>query len=237
MLNIVTYLWNEGFRDYRAAHVNVLARMFARHLTIPHRVVCITDAKDGFDEAVTVIETPESARKLMHIKTPEGSRFPSCYRRLWTFSDEAKALGKRILLVDIDIVVCGDMRPVVERTEDFVGWRPMRDWGNSTRIGGGIFLLRAGSRPDVWADFDGPGAIERARRAGFRGSDQAWISYKLGGTEACWPKESGIYSIRDFEGRNPRNCPADARIVQLNGPRKPWDAEAQGWGWVARNWH
>ena len=112
-------------------------------------------------------------------------------------------LGERVLLVDIDFVVIRDMAHLLDRPEDFVGWRPRALWGRPNRIGGGMYLLRTGSRTGVYQDFKGATSIREARNAGFRGSDQAWISYKLG-RPAVWPANSGLYSIRDLRnGKDP----------------------------------
>lgn len=232
---VVCFLWNDGHREYLPAHVNTLRRMVARHLPEPHRFVCITDETDGFDPEVEVMPTPPTSKALGQLKTPERPHFPSCYRRLWMFSPEAKILGKRVLLLDIDLVVMNDLRPVFKPKGDFIGWRPFRDWGAQKRFGGGIYLITPGSRPDVWNEFTGPDSIARARDAGFRGSDQAWISYKLGEREPYWDRDSGIYSIRDMKGTE-HAPPADARIVQMNGPMKPWMPQAQTLPWIKENW-
>ena len=197
--------------------------MVARHLPEKHRFICVTDETRGFSADVEVLPTPESAKRVGAHRSPEGARFPSCYRRLWMFSDEATVLGDRVLLVDIDLIVTADLRPLFGRTEEFVGWRPFRDWGNKARFGGGIYLMTPGARTRVWTDFTGAAAIQRARSMGYRGSDQAWISYKLASSESYFDRDSGIYSIRDLDTAKPL-LPRDARIVQFNGPTKPWDS-------------
>lgn len=209
--------------------------MVSRHLPEPHRFICISDRGDGFSAGVEVLPTPPAAAALGHLLTPEKGHFPSCYRRLWMFSDEAKCLGERVLLVDIDMVVVNDLRPIFDMPQEFVGWRPYRDWGAQMRFGGGIYLLTPGTRTAVWEDFKGASSIAEARAAGFRGSDQAWISYKLGLSEKYWGREAGIYSIRDMKGTETK-LPADARLVQMNGPTKPWMPNAKRIPWIAENW-
>lgn len=232
MKSVVCWMWNEGFREYRPEHVNALAKMIQRHLQEPHRFICITDETEGFSADVEVIPTPEAAKRLAQMKSPEGGRFPSCYRRLWMFSEEAKILGDRVLLIDIDLVVVADLAPIFDRPEEFVGWRPFRDWGNQCRFGGGIYLLTPGTRTEVWTEFKGAESVLKARKAGFRGSDQAWLSYMLGHREKYWGRDSGIYSIRDMKGTE-QILPRDARLVQFNGPTKPW---ASPLPWVRQHW-
>lgn len=236
MKSVVCWLWNDGnpggTRSFAPQHVNVLAKMFKRHLAEPHRFICVADSPAGFDPGVEFFKAPPEAVAAGKLRTPEGARFPSCYRRLWMFSEGAKALGDRLLLVDIDLVVVRDVLPIFAHTQDFVGWRPFRDWGARLRYGGGIYLLTPGTRTVVWRSFKGQESIAKARAAGYRGSDQAWLSYCLGSGEVYWPKTSGIYSIRDMAGSE-QSLPADARLVQFNGPVKPWKSPL---AWVRNHW-
>lgn len=230
-LAVVCWLWNDGSRDFRPQHAATVARMFRRHLPVEHRFVCITDDAKEI-KGVDVMPTPPAARELAKLRTPEGARFPSCYRRLWIFSDEARAIADRVLLVDIDVLLLRDVSPLVDRTEDFVGWQPSASWGQVfERVGGGLYLLRTGTRTDVLERFKGASSIAEARAAGYRGSDQAWLSYVLKGCPVYGP-EAGIYSIRDMDNGR-RLPPSDARLVQHNGTRKPWSSPVP---WVRRAW-
>jgi len=58
---------------------------------------------------------------------------------------------------------------------------------------------------------DPEGSIDKARAAGYRGSDQAWISYCLTNTECHWPEPSGIYCAQDHRGVS-RRGPGRFRI-------------------------
>ena len=201
--------------------------MLARHLA-GYRFVCVTDMQGDFGPHVEVLPIPESARAVCALKTPEKPNFPSCYRRLWMFSDEARSIAPRVLLLDIDLIVTNNLSQIVDRKEDFVGWRPRASWNGRDRLGGGMYLLRTGTRQQVWTDFDATRSQAVARAAGFRGSDQAWISYCLWGKEAIWSDNDGLYSIRDIT-RSARRLPSDAKLVQFNGKCKPWDTAAPTW--------
>lgn len=229
-------------RFFKPEHVIRLAQLFAEHLTVPHRFVCIVDElPEGFtsvSHGVHWLQTPTKALEMANLRSPEGNRFPSCYRRLWSQSKEAaEVLSERVLLTDIDALPVGNMDPVVNRPEPFVGWRPYRDWGRQKRIGGGIYLFTPGANASVWDEFyaDPRSSIAAARNAGFRGSDQAWLSFKLAHKVPVYGLEAGIYSIRDF-GTSPL-LPIDARIVQMNGPAamKPWSYVGPA-RWVAEHW-
>lgn len=239
-ISIVTWLWKDGSprsAEFDPRHVNTMQKMVARNLKIPHRFICITDSPEGLSKDVEYLHTPDDAKRVGRLRTPEDwGRFPSCYRRLWTFSPEAKeVLGERVLLLDIDLVILGDISHIFDHKQDFVGWRPYRDWGAPKRFGGGIYLLSAGTRPQVWKKFNAEHSIREARSAGFRGSDQAWISYMLAAKEPYFARDQGIYSIRDFPTLV-SDPPPDARLVQLNGPTKPWNKAGQSLKWIRENW-
>lgn len=231
--SIVCWLWQDSqHRVFLPEHVNVLHSMLTRHMSIPFRLICVTDyGHEDFIPEVELLYTPEDAKALSRLRSPEGDRFPSCYRRLWAFSKDATILGERCLFTDIDIVVMKDLAPLFKHTSDFVGWRPYRDWGNRTRFGGGTYLLTPGTRTHVWENFKGADSIGLARGAGFRGSDQAWLSYCLASVEPYFPMDAGVYSVRDLKHRN--IAPRDALLVHFNGNAKPWQSEHQ---WVKENW-
>lgn len=225
MLSVVCFQWNTGFRQYLPEYVNVLARGYKRNLSMPHRFVCVTEETNGFSSDVEVFPLPPEALEAARLASPEGPRFPASYRRLWAFSEQAKALGDWILMTDIDCVVTGPVDPLIqyalENGHDFVGWRPSSLWGIEDRIAGGNWLLRAGSRAQVWNKFSREAAV-KARKVGYRGSDQAWISYCLAKTAAVWPRHCGIYQAQQMKKHGFRLLPVDAKIVHFNGALKPW---------------
>lgn len=239
MISIVTYLWRSEDQDrvFLPEHVNTLRNAIARTLSLAHHFICVSDESAGLAGNVEWVRTPADCARLGEIKTIEGRRFPSCYRRLWSFSREARAvLGDRIMVMDIDAVPVADFRHLFDRTEPFVGWRPLAKWGQVDRVGGGLYLMDTGAHPEVFERFmdDPRKAQQEARLAGYRGSDQAWISYCLGKHAAVWPDTVGLYSIRDMRnGEDP--LPLDACLVQFNGPgrSKPWNSKVP---WVRDHW-
>lgn len=238
MITVVCHLWHDPHitppRSYKPEHVNTLANQFRRRLSLPHKFVCVADSAEGFSKNVEVVITPEAALALRRIRSPEGVRFPSCYQRLWNFSEAAQeVLGERIFAVDIDTLISRDISTLLNRPEDFVGWRPMARWGSDGRIGGGMYLLRTGTRTEVYTRFKGASSIQEAKQHGYRGSDQAWMSYVLGRRVPVWPCNSGVYSIRDMKNGK-LSLPADACLVHFNGPQKPWNSPL---AWVREHYH
>src|SRR6185436_17852511 len=118
-----------------------------------------------------------------------GRHQPSCYRRLKLFSAEAKELiGERIVALDLDMVITGDLVPLWDRPEDFV---IMKSPSGPAFYNGSMFMIRAGTRTQLWDDFHPDKSPMKAKMSGQFGSDQAWIGYRLGNQEATWDTGDG----------------------------------------------
>lgn len=226
MITFVCWLWGDR---YNAEHVNTLARMIRRHYPGSHRVVCVTNTGAGVSPSIDLVADRED---FAAVPSPHGGNAPSCYRRLRLFEkDSGLTFGDRIVSIDLDCVITGDLSPLFEfRREEVVGWQdPI--YGN--QLNGSLLLLRAGSRPQVWEEFDPIASPRFARDVGYRGSDQAWLSHWLR-DEPRWTRDDGVYSFR--VDRCAARLPADSRIVFFHGRTKPWDAEAQRVAWVRHHY-
>jgi hypothetical protein len=226
MITVVCWKWHQpNYRSkFTAEHVNVLEQMVAKHLQLPHKFVCITDDPDGIDcETIPLWNEPR-------VHLPEGR--PNCYRRLKAFApDAAEWLGERILSIDLDTVIVDDITPLVDRHDDFVIWG---DTARNTHYNGGFWLLRAGSRSQVWTEFT-PDAPRLTRN--MVGSDQAWISYVLGKGQPKWSEVDGVYSYRNHLREGTLPLPSNARIVFMHGKFDPWDELAQERSpWIQKHW-
>lgn len=228
MITFVTFLW-PGPRNYQPEHVDHLANAIRYFYPEPHRFVCVTrEAPERFSKGVRVIPTPPASERMGSLRAPQGADFPSSYRRLWLFSDEAEKLIKgHVMLLDVDSMIVGDLRPLIlpYLPHDFVGWRPNRCWGKENRIGGGTWLYRIGTRTHIWNEFKASPAkmIQFCKDRGWNGSDQAVMSEFLY-HEQVWPKDSGIHGAQEglFQWNYP---PPGARIVHSNGSEKHFGEE------------
>lgn len=219
-----TFLWNNGFRSYRAEHVNLLCHAIRHFDPDPHKFVCITDEAGDFSPLVEVVPMPRGAKRVAELPAPQGKSFPSSYRRLWLFSEEAKRIGERVMLLDVDAMIVGDLRPLWRIDADFVGWRPMSIWGKEKRVGGGTWLLKTGAVTWLWDRFlENPSElIQETKELGWNGSDQAIMSRFLHDKYPVWDRFCGIYGSQDgaFEWDLP---PKDAKICHFNGADKFWN--------------
>lgn len=242
-LCVVTFKWTQpGYHSvFTAEHVNVLAAMVKRHYPKPHKFCCVTDDPKGLSPDVRPMKLWADHGELMQ---PVGRRRPSCYRRLKLFSREARELfGERIAQMDLDMVVTADLSPLFDRPEPFVIWG---DTHPRTFYNGSFFLLTTGAFPEVWEDFDPKTTPQMTHAAGFLGSDQAWISYRMGAGRPTFGQADGIYSYRvhiasrDAVARQNRaryQLPQNARLVSFHGKINPWSSQARSTArWISEHW-
>lgn len=237
MLTFVCWKWQPtpGYRSkYGPDQVHTLRRMVARHYAKPHRFVCVTDDPTGINSDVEIVPLWNDHAGMI---SKHGVKNPSCYRRLRAFSAEARDwFGDRFVSIDLDMVLVNDVTPLFDRAEDFIIWSNST-MDKRTHYNGSLWMMTAGARAQVWEDFDPKQSPQLAFRAGCFGSDQAWISYKLGPKEATWGPEDGIYSYRVHIARQRKNqLPADARIVAFHGGTDPWDHKGQQLAWVREHY-
>ncbi len=205
--------------------------MINRHYQRPHRLTCITDDPAGIDPTIRIIPLWDT---FSQIQNPYGAHAPSCYRRLRLFAPDAcDLIGPRFVCIDLDTVIVGDVRPLWDRSEDIVLYDDPLYHGK--QYCGSMLMMTAGARPQVWNDFDPNASPRLAMAAGRRGSDQAWISYKIPG-EATWGPQDGVYSYRRHILPKGGVLPPDARLTMWHGDHDPWDPAAQQLPWVTDNW-
>lgn len=212
MIHCITWLWHQpAYRKrFTAHHVNTLRSMVARNLSLPHEFVCITDMPNGLDRRIRVLPLPKVPTVYW------SARRPNCFRRLWAFSEEARAMiGDRIASFDLDCVVTGSLDLLVSRPEPFIIWR---DTIHRNQYNGSFWVMTAGSRRQVWDEFKGNASLSRMTG---KGSDQGWISTVLGPNEATFTAKDGVLSYK----REVRNgaLPTGAKLVIFHGKPDPWE--------------
>lgn len=205
--------------------------MVRRHYAHPHRFLCVSNLPGmPFGCGIKRVYDGED---FSDIPSPHGVGNPSCYRRLRMFRpDIGEVFGPRFVSLDLDVVITGDITPLVHRSEDIV---LLKDSGKHGGYNGSMVLMTAGSRPDVWTRFNGMTSPQQALLAGRFGSDQGWISHVLGDNEATWTAADGVYSFKNELVRKGGDLPPDARVVVCHGADvKPWLPHMWRIEWVAR---
>lgn len=186
-LSVVVWRW--GTR-YGVEYVNNMRSMLARNLHIPYTLYCITDDPEGLHGDIVPVP----------IWPSEGL---GRARRLRIFDPTASSfLADRILQLDIDGVICGDITPLVDREDPLVMWRCVPE----TKVKQGLcldneedgigayntsmLLMDHGTFPTLWEDYlRCPKRIEEeAKNAGM------WtliLKSVKGKTTSITPLESG----------------------------------------------
>lgn len=212
MLTVITYQWGN---KYKPDDVRRLKAMVRRNLTVPHEFAVITDHPEDYpDEDIKVIRIDWS--KHVH---------GTCFVRLMTFHPAGVALiGDKVLQIDLDTIIVGNMNGIVSRYENLVLWRnPSRiPWDNPTVpnrpfYNTSIVMHRCGTMPWLWAKFDPMNPTCR--------DDQWWLSDRLGPNVPHWDGRDGIYRLgrSDTPGSGvDGSLPKNARIVTFPGSEGKW---------------
>jgi len=263
MLKIVTFKWDAGMHPkknltFTDEHVEILHEMLKRNLTIPFELICLTDEVDA-----------PSLDNNGIIRLPLwswGNNYPGCYRRLKLFDPEMKKfIGDHFVMMDLDVIITGDITSLFQRKEDFVIWggRPMRN-----PYCGSLMMHKSGTRKHIWDSFDINDYPVNANGRNPLGTDQQHIR-KVAPNEAIWTKEDGVYNFgfdirindkimrasrarrsglrgMDYYNhaiKNPKvrggngELPADAKLIFFNGKDDPSQPHLQEkYPWIKEYW-
>ncbi len=216
VLAVVTTCRSGARPIYFPWHVLNVREMFRRHLTVPHRFVCVTDDVPAMERAgVEAVALWPNERP-----DPEATRqhWLDNYGRLGLLGEPGKQISDRILGVDLDIVLRANINDFVE-TDAPVKFMCLK---SRTWIQGGLILATPGALdPDPWTAYNRePELVSCARAHGYCGSDQAVLSELFYDDVRCgaypsWNEANGI-SINEFDQ-------PDWRIFFRTGDRKCWD--------------
>jgi hypothetical protein len=241
MLQIVLWKWEQvgvKARAYTPEHVNVMCNMLRRNLVnVPHRIICVTDNSSG----ITECETADLWQDCWDLPNATGKHLPSCYRRLklydcMTQRDLGIDKGDRIMGIDLDSLITGDLREVVATEGLYVGWH-LKNKHQKLVFNGSLQIFTAGTLQDVWSDFDPHKSPKEAFNAGFYGSDQSWLSYKLINRNETVGLKYPLVSSYPLQNRLIGELKAATKIIFFHGSLKPWSPQARlSSRWIDRYW-
>lgn len=212
-LIVGTWFWGN---KYGREYLDRLQRGVARHLSEPYRWAIFAPPPE--DEHLT--------------------KLPGCLARLRTFDPEWQAHwgiepGDRIVVLDLDLIVTTRLDSLFAGDADFTILQGANA-SNPCPFNGSVWMLRAGSHADVWADFS-PSAIRKLPFYAFP-DDQGWFAHKMPHA-AGWQAgaTSGIYAFqKPGWPQGSTDLPRDARIVAFPGKRDP--SQFAHLDWVKQHW-
>lgn len=244
-LTVVLWKWSQPDARviYRSEHVNTIAEQLRRNLrSLPHRIVCVTDNPAGLKGLDAVYPLWPDCGDM---ENASGGKLPSCYRRLKLYDPATQASlgiseGSQVLSLDVDSAIIGDLSKLLQECNGwrFMGWARPGD-KHETVFNGSFQLFHAGDLSEIWTEFhrDPKAAAQEANKAGFKGSDQAWLSYNLVGKPKCSGLTYPTLASYPMNVNQLRMLDAKVRIVFFHGKLKPWDRQAlRQSSWLQRYW-
>lgn len=233
MVTVVVWRWG---KKYGASHVAKMQSMLKRHLSLPHRIVCITDKPHDLPAGVIPTKMRGVVASVDH----------KCMRRMWIYSADAASLGERLLQIDLDVVITDSIDPIVNRTEEFVIWKSDSNYKDGWAYNPTVLLITPGSMDDIWQRYIAKPkrVIEQTEADGWGArvnTDQAVAGYLLKDREVpVWTEADGIRGFRVFAGKHGQRgevLPDGTRIVSFHGPRDPSVEDLrEKCPWIAEHW-
>jgi len=139
---------------------------------------------------------------------------------------------RRILYLDLDVVVTGDLHKMLELKTDFAIMRdyPSAQFGDDTFRGRqgntSVILLTVGSHTEIWDGYMGELSGERKY---LHWGDQEWLNMRFPGVYDRLPEKwVQSYKLHFLQEKFPEGC----LVVAFHGEPKPCDCE----GWVKELW-
>lgn len=227
-LNFVCMKWGTF---YGPEYVNNLYRMIKRNVTVPFRLVCYTERKEGIDKNVEIFPLPpfDAAKRVKNTRA---------YGKKTLARGDLKPFkkGERFLYLDLDVVIMGNLEAFFkyETDKDFIityNWtRGKGKIGNSS-----VTLFRVGPLQYIVDDMEKN--LEK-RMKEYKSASQEYLSamvIKKYGKLTFWPDEwvrsFQIHSmpakwLRLFKAPiEPKGC----KILVFHGAVNPPDAIAGVW--------
>jgi hypothetical protein len=239
--HVVLWKWEpaEGVeRHYAARHVNHMAvalRGACPGLDV--RIVCVTDDPTGISQCET-FPLWDDCNELRNATKPH---LPSCYRRLKLFDWETQsemgiAKGDRVVSLDLDALVTGNLPEVLRKEGVFVGWK-LAGMLHDEVYNGSFWMFTAGTLRGIWAEFDPERSPQKAKLAGYLGSDQSWLSMNLIGKPGCTFIPYPTFASYPLHCKRLGYFSTKHRLVFFHGRTKPWQPEAaKESNWIRRYW-
>jgi len=253
-VNIVCMKWGN---KYGPEYVNNLFHMVKRNITLPFRFICMTEVPDGLEEGVEVKPLPDFQEP-----PPEYLRFCQAWRKLAVFDEKVYDLKGKILFLDIDVVVIGNIDCFFSYSDKLA---ILENWSQPNRLIGqaSAFCFEIGKYTHLLEKYrNQQEEVLKNNR-----TEQFYITRELGKGNFdffpddwcksfkihCLPGGTRWYSVLN-RFIAPDKIPEHAKIIVFHGNPDPPDAMVGRWGkpvpwykrhyktvkptrWIAEHWH
>jgi len=189
---------------YGPEYVNRLASMVRCNSSAPPRFVCFTENPAGL--AADVEHQPLPADELT-----------GWWNKVALFKVGLPGVSGRILYFDLDVVITGDLDPLLHHGGDFV----IMDNDYVPGFNTSVFLLDTGTRSEIWENFT------PEKGAGMAG-DQDWVALNAPDAE-LWPDGWCV----PYRLRAAHELPDTVKVVVFSGRPNPEDYPSP---WIKEYW-
>ena len=189
---------------YGPEYVNRLAAMVARHTTRPYRFLCLTD-----DPTYLTCE---------HAFV--GTDFPGWWAKMVLFQPHPALEGQRVLFLDLDTVIVGNMDFLLDYDGEFA---ILRDFYYPKTWGSAVMSIAPGFGKELWSQFG------KQCLAQFWG-DQAYIRAMLPKADLWQDIAPG--KIGSYKADKMQESPKGFAVCCFHGVPKPHEVD----GWVTKEW-
>ena len=145
---------------YSAEYVNRLASMVKRWSPKHIDFVCFTEDTRGIEPKITTLPLPKV--------NSFGQEVSGYWNKLSLFRDKIDGVGSHILYLDLDVIITGDIEPLIFYDSEFA----LATNFYAPSFSSSVMRFKVGIRPDIWGDFNKIDAFK------FPG-DEDWISIKV----------------------------------------------------------
>lgn len=253
-VNIVCMKWGT---KYGPDYVNTLRGMVTRHLSRPHRFVCLTDDAAGLRDDVESMPLPDELYRPENVggamaSAGEGGSAKRHPERGWMkvgmFRPELGDLSGLTLFLDLDVLIVDALDPFFEHPGTFCvshdyTWRGKRKTVGNTSV----FRFEIGAHADVFEYFLSHRSeiIQRFR------NEQEYVTHQIKDV-TFWPEtwcpSFKRHCIPPFPLNffKPTACPPGAKVIVFHGKPNPPEAlrgESGKWyrhlrpaTWIADYW-
>ncbi len=195
-----------------AEYVNKLFDMVRRNLSenIDARFICLTDDPTGLHEDIEAMSLPPG--------------IDGWWGKLYMFKRGLLADGERMIYLDLDTLVVGNLRDIVAYDGELA---MLRDFLAPSMVAPGAMLWKAGSASNIWEEWEAQGRPKNPM------GDLWWINGlraeipKIDHLQEVLPDQFVSYKLHAIDAP-----PAGSSIVCFHGLPRP---HAVG-GWVADVW-
>jgi len=199
-------------------YVNNLFHGVSRFANRPFKFICFTNEDLKVDKSIELRRFP--------LHTSRG-----VLPRVYMFSKEAGLENRQVLCIDLDVVVVGDLSPLMNYEGLFCArskFKPGEEW----KLDGDVMSFRAGEEVDrlFWKPFieDVDAAVKFTN-----GRERYWVRHVADDFADRWDKVApgAVLSYKRHIGNRP--LPKDAVLISCHGTPRPHQIRS---GWVKEYW-